>query len=75
MANRSKITNKWNYEDSVTQIEEIITQIESGNLPLEEVFTQFAIAVEQLNKCEAFLQKGQEKMNLLIEKLEEKIDF
>jgi exodeoxyribonuclease VII small subunit len=70
MATRSQHTKKWNYEESVTQLEAIIEQIESGNLPLEEVFVQFEIAVEHLQQCETFLQQGQSRMNLLIETLE-----
>ena len=60
-----------NYEETVVQIESILREIESGNLPLEQVFDQFAIAVEQLRSCEAFLSQGKERINLLIETLEE----
>lgn len=72
MPRRSK---KWSYEESVTQLEEIIQEIESGDLPLEAVFSQFAIAVEHLQKCEEFLHKGKKEMNLLIETLEDEAEF
>ena len=65
----------WNYEATVAEIEEILEQIEFGSLPLEEVFAKFAIAVEYLQECEAFLNRGKQRMNLLIENLEEEIDF
>jgi exodeoxyribonuclease VII small subunit len=65
----------WNYEQTVTQIEEIIEQIESGSLSLEEVFEKFAIAVEHLRECESFLAIGKERMNLLIETLEQEEDI
>jgi exodeoxyribonuclease VII small subunit len=65
----------WNYEVTVTQIEEIINQIESGSLPLENVFEKFAIAVEYLRQCESFLNQGKDRMNLLIETLEEEPEF
>jgi exodeoxyribonuclease VII small subunit len=61
--------NAWNYEVTVAEIEQIISQIESGTLPLEDVFENFAIAVEQLRQCEAFLNEGKQRMNLLIETL------
>jgi exodeoxyribonuclease VII small subunit len=65
----------WNYEATVAQIESIIQQIEAGELELADVFEQFAAAVRYLRQCEAFLQKRQQQMDLLIETLEEESDF
>ncbi|MDB9314677.1 exodeoxyribonuclease VII small subunit [Spirulina sp. CS-785/01] len=62
----------WNYEDAVQEIEDIIQQLETGTLPLEEVFRQFEVAVQQLQQCETFLNQGQDRMTLLIETLEDK---
>ena len=64
----------WNYETGVNEIEAIIDQIEAGDLPLEEVFNQFEIAVEHLHRCENFLRQGKEKMDLLIETLNQGIE-
>jgi exodeoxyribonuclease VII small subunit len=58
-----------NYEEMVARIESIIREIESGDMPLEQVFDEFAIAVEYLRDCEAFLSQGKERINLLIETL------
>ncbi len=58
-----------NYEAKVTEIEKIITRIGAGELQLEEVFEQFAAAVEYLRQCETFLQQRQQQVNLLIETL------
>ncbi len=66
-----KTSKDWNYEESINNIEQIIDEIESGSLPLDAVFSQFESAVEQLQQCEAFLNKGKEKMELLIETLED----
>jgi exodeoxyribonuclease VII small subunit len=59
----------WSYEATVEEIETIIGQIEAGELELSEVFDQFALAVDQLRQCEAFLRQRQQQMDLLIEKL------
>jgi exodeoxyribonuclease VII small subunit len=59
----------WNYEETVDRIEAIIDRVESGELPLEEVFEQFAVAVECLKECESFLARGKEQMDLAIELL------
>ncbi|AFY75571.1 MAG: exodeoxyribonuclease VII small subunit [Hydrococcus sp. C42_A2020_068] len=74
--NSDRKNNKnWNYEETVAQVEKIIEQIESGSLPLEEVFEKFAIAIEHLRECESFLAIGKERMNLLIETLEQEEDI
>jgi len=65
----------WNYEETVDRIEAIIDRVESGELPLEEVFEQFAVAVECLQECEGFLARGKEQMELAIELLAAEPDF
>lgn len=65
----------WNYEATVDRIEAIIQQVESGQLPLEQVFEQFSVAVEYLQECESFLARGKEQMNLSIELLDDQPDF
>jgi exodeoxyribonuclease VII small subunit len=59
----------WHYETSVAEVETIISRIESGELDLEDVFEQFAQAVESLGQCEAFLTERQSQVELLIETL------
>ncbi|MEG3846099.1 exodeoxyribonuclease VII small subunit [Microcoleus sp. herbarium19] len=65
----------WNYEETVDRIEAIIDRVESGELPLEAVFEQFAVAVECLQQCEGFLARGKEQMELSIELLAAESDF
>ena len=62
---------EFDYEETIIDIEEIIGEIESGELTLEEVFEKFSLAVADLQKCEAFLTQGQQQMNLLIENLDD----
>lgn len=65
----------WNYEAAVAKVENIIAQIEAGDLELEEVFDQFAAAVEYLRQCENFLQERQQQVDLLIETLRDEPQF
>ncbi|MGC1396803.1 MAG: exodeoxyribonuclease VII small subunit [Coleofasciculaceae cyanobacterium] len=67
--------NDWNYEVTVVEVEAIIEQIEAGELPLAEVFERYAAAVKYLNQCDVFLQKHQQQMDLLIETLNEDVEF
>ncbi|UZQ54168.1 exodeoxyribonuclease VII small subunit [Trichothermofontia sichuanensis B231] len=61
---------RWVYEEAVAEVEAIVTRIESGQLDLAEVFTEFATAVKQLQRCQAFLEQKQQEVDLLIETLE-----
>jgi exodeoxyribonuclease VII small subunit len=71
---RAKKKTSWNYEATVAKVEKIISQLESGELELAEVFTEFTTAVEYLRECEAFLNQKQQQMTLLIETLTEQPD-
>ncbi len=71
---RAKKKTNWNYEATVAKVEKIVSQLESGELELAEVFTEFSTAVEYLRECEAFLNQKQEQMSLLIETLTEQPD-
>jgi exodeoxyribonuclease VII small subunit len=75
MVNSQLRQSGWNYEETVDRIEAIIDRVESGELPLEEVFEQFAVAVECLQECESFLARGKEQMDLAIELLATEPDF
>ena len=71
---RAKKKQNWNYEATVAKVETIINQLESGQLELAEVFTEFSTAVEYLRECEAFLNQKQQQMTLLVETLTEQPD-
>jgi exodeoxyribonuclease VII small subunit len=62
---------EWKYETAVERVEEILSEIESGELELSEVFAQFAVAVESLQQCENFLSRQRERVDLLLENLGE----
>lgn len=68
-------STSWNYEATVKEIEATIARIESGELDLAEVFDQFAEAVDNLRRCEAFLSERQQQMDLLIETLNDESEF
>jgi exodeoxyribonuclease VII small subunit len=68
---KSALPSDWQYDRAIETVEEIIAQLESGQLPLNTVFEQFGVAVAQLRHCETFLQQGQAEMELQIELLSE----
>ena len=65
----------WNYEATVAEVESILTQIESGELDLADVFDRFSTAVEALRQCEAFLAQRQKQVDLMIETLTDEQEF
>ncbi|MGI0495385.1 exodeoxyribonuclease VII small subunit [Alkalinema pantanalense CENA528] len=69
------LPENWNYETTVSQVEEILALIESGDLDLAEVFDQFTVAVEHLKQCDRFLADRQSQVDLLIESLTDEPDF
>lgn len=69
------LQNGWNYESTVAEVEEILTQIESGELELADVFDRFSTAVEYLRQCEMFLAQRQKQVDLLIETLTDEQEF
>ena len=63
------LPENWSYEQTLSQIETITHQLETGELPLAEVFEQFSEAVTALQQCDRFLQDKQKQASLLIETL------
>ena len=61
----------WSYETTLEEVEGIVSRLESGELELGDVFSQFEQAVAQLKQCEQFLQSKQEQVDLLIETLDD----
>ncbi|MDJ0705909.1 MAG: exodeoxyribonuclease VII small subunit [Leptolyngbyaceae cyanobacterium MO_188.B28] len=68
---QSSLPPDWSYEATVEQVEEIVGQLETGELPLADVFDRFTTAVEQLRQCEAFLAEKRQQVDLLIEVLDD----
>lgn len=60
---------EWKYETTVARVEAILSEVESGELELNEVFSQFAVAVKSLQECEDFLSEQRERVDLLLENL------
>jgi exodeoxyribonuclease VII small subunit len=68
---RKSTPDDWNYETAVGEVESLIAQLEAGELPLAEVFTQFEKAVTALQQCETYLTSKRQQVDLLIETLED----
>ncbi|MBE9076888.1 exodeoxyribonuclease VII small subunit [Romeria aff. gracilis LEGE 07310] len=66
---KTERSQDWSYEETLRQVEAIVTQLETGEMPLAEVFEQFSVAIGGLRQCDQFLQEKQQQMSLLVETL------
>lgn len=69
MPKAKKSAEAWQYETAVRKIETILSDLESGEMPLAEIFEQFEQAAAELKRCDRFLREKQQQAQLLIETL------
>ena len=55
------------YADAVQQLEQLVSGLESGQLPLEELLGQYQRGTELLKYCRSRLQAVEEQVKLLDE--------
>ena len=56
------------FEDSMTRLEEIVNQMESGDLPLEDTLRLFKEGVRLSEYCSGALTEAQRKVEVLLKK-------
>ena len=56
------------FEDSLTELQQLVEQMEQGNLSLEESLTAFERGVKLTHTCQTALQKAEQKVEKLVEK-------
>ena len=63
-----KKKESFNFEASMSELEAIVDQIESGELSLEEAMLQFEKGVLLTRQCQQALQAAEQKVKILLEK-------
>ncbi len=53
------------FEQSVTELEEIVRQLEKGELSLEDSLKQFEKGISLARRCQDVLQKAEQKIETL----------
>ncbi|MDO9142286.1 MAG: exodeoxyribonuclease VII small subunit [Methylobacter sp.] len=56
------------FEDSLAELEQLVNQLEQGELSLEESLTSFERGVNLTRTCQKALQEAEQKVQILIEK-------
>lgn len=56
------------FEDSLTELEQLVEQMEKGELSLEESLKSFERGVKLTSTCQKALQEAEQKVQILVEK-------
>ncbi len=56
------------FEDSMTELEQIVAQMEQGDISLEESLKAFERGVKLTRTCQKALQEAEQKVQILLEK-------
>ncbi len=69
------VSKKSTFESQIETLEEIVNQLEQGDLPLNESLTQFEKGIKLTKDCQTMLNKAEQKVMLLSEVNDQLEDF
>ena len=55
------------FEAALARLEQIVTEIEEGQVPLESSIEKYAQGIELIKQCRAILDQAEKKVQLLAE--------
>lgn len=56
------------FEQSLTALQQIVEQLEKGDLPLEDALARFEQGVGLVRECQQALSEAEQKVQILIER-------
>ncbi|MDH3550056.1 MAG: exodeoxyribonuclease VII small subunit [Gammaproteobacteria bacterium] len=59
-------TKKFNLEKSLADLEELVEELESGDLPLEKALKKFEEGIKLTRGCQAALKEAEQKVEVLL---------
>jgi exodeoxyribonuclease VII small subunit len=65
MANASSTPERLSFEAALTELEQIVTSMEEGQMPLEQSLAAYKRGAELLKLCQAALQDAQQQVRIL----------
>jgi len=57
-----------NFEDSITELEKIVSDLESGDNTLDESMKKFEEGMKLAKNCNELLEKAEKKISVVLEK-------
>lgn len=64
----TKEKNELNFEESLNNLEQIVKDLESGTIPLDDAISKFEEAMKVAKICNDKLQKAEESINKIVNK-------
>ena len=55
------------FEDAYSRLEELVAEMEGGDLPLEDLLTRFEEGVKLVKHCQGFLKQAQLRVEQYVE--------
>jgi exodeoxyribonuclease VII small subunit len=65
MADASSTSERPSFEAALTELEQIVTSMEEGQMPLEQSLAAYKRGAELLKLCQAALQDAQQQVKIL----------
>ncbi len=65
MADASRTSERPSFEAALTELEQIVTSMEEGQMPLEQSLAAYKRGAELLKLCQAALQDAQQQVKIL----------
>lgn len=62
------------FEENLKELETIVTELEKGELTLDESISKFERGIEVSKECNAKLENAEKKINILLDGKEEKFE-
>ena len=59
-------TKKFDLEKSLAELEELVRELESGDLPLEKAMQKFEEGIKLTRGCQAALKEAEQKVQILL---------
>ncbi len=59
-------TKKFNLEKALTDLENLVDELESGDLPLEKAMKKFEEGIKLTRGCQAALKDAEQKVEILL---------
>ncbi|HSG97917.1 MAG TPA: exodeoxyribonuclease VII small subunit [Woeseiaceae bacterium] len=62
--------SKINLEKSLAELEKLVDELETGDLPLEQAMKKFEEGIKLTRDCQAALQEAEQKVEILLKSAE-----
>jgi len=62
----SRKKKKFKFEQAISELEQIVNRLDSGELSLDEMLADFEAGIKLVKECQRFLNEAQKRVEVLI---------